>query len=197
MNILKTLPLVAALLGASILPASAITYTEDFEGAFPAWESGWLGANSNLQNYYGVGLGRGNNPDGLWIQDGLNLSNSTSITFGNAFGLSLSSLSFDVATWVSLNIEIFDSSGTTLASWNMLPNYGGLTDPGTYQTFTATSTTGIGGFRFIGSGIEGNTSIDNVVASSGGQAVPDSSSTTLMLSVGIVAIAAFRRRFSA
>jgi hypothetical protein len=197
MKLFKKLSLVAALLGASIAPLSAITYTEAFEDTFPTWESGWLGTNSNLQNYYGVGGGRGNNPDGLWIQDGLNLSNSTVITFGSAFGQSLTSLSFDIATWVDLNVEIFDSAGVTLGSWSMVPNYGGYTDPGTYQNFSATSTTGIGGFRFIGSSIEGNTSIDNVVASTSSESVPDTASTALMLVFGVVGIASFRRRFAA
>ena len=40
---------------------------EDFEDAFPIWESNWLGVNTNLQNYYGVGQGRGNNNDGLGL----------------------------------------------------------------------------------------------------------------------------------
>jgi hypothetical protein len=198
MNILKKLPLVAAILGATIAPVSAVTYTEAFEGTFPAWESDWLGTNSNLQNYYGVGQDRGNNPDGLWIQDGLNLADSTVITFGTAFGQSLTSLSFDVATWSNLTIEIFDSAGVSLGNWNMQPNYGAYTDSGTYQNFSATSTTGIGGFRFYNSNeIEGYTSIDNVIANTGGQAVPDSASTSLLVVFGVIGIASFRRRFSA
>lgn len=196
MNPLKKLTLLTALAGSLVSSASAV-YVEDFEAAFPAWESGWLGTNSNLQNIYGVGAGRGNNPDGLWVQDGLSLFNETRITFNNAFGLTLTSLSVDVATWVNLTFEIFDSSGATLGSWGMAPNQGAYTDPGTYVNFSTTSNTGIGGFRFLGSGIEGNTSIDNVIANGGGQGVPDGSSTLILGGLGLAALATFRRRCAA
>lgn len=55
----------AAALALFAVPASAATLTEDFEALFPAWEAGWFGMNSNAENCYGAGAGRGNNPDGL------------------------------------------------------------------------------------------------------------------------------------
>ncbi|MBM4207759.1 MAG: hypothetical protein FJ190_06975 [Gammaproteobacteria bacterium] len=82
-------------------PASASTaYLEDFEGSFPSWESGWLGQNSSLMNYYGVGAGRGNNPDGLWIYDGISGDGGAHITFNSAFGSQIQSFSIDIASYI-------------------------------------------------------------------------------------------------
>ena len=58
------------------LPVAAGTLTEDFNAPFPAWQSGWLGVNSNLVNDYVAEDGspntfRGNNPDRLWVADSL------------------------------------------------------------------------------------------------------------------------------
>jgi len=164
--------------------ASAITYTEDFEADFPAWESGWFGTNSNAWNYY-VGLGdpntnRGNNPDGLWIQqEGQSCVCSVTITFDQAFGEGLESFSLDVASYLSdSTLTIFDSTGATLLSTVVTPTYGAFTDPGVYVNYGVTSTTGIGGFSFSGSAA-GNTSIDNLVAN--GTAVPEASTWAMMI----------------
>lgn len=150
--------------------AAAGTLTEDFNAPFPAWESAWLGANSNLQNYYGVGAGRGNNPDGLWLDDGNgNYSSPVTIAFIPAFGATLTSFALDIAGFTPITLEIFDVSSGILLSTNVTLTQGAWTDPGVYAHYSANSSNGIGGFRFISGGgqIEGNTGIDNVVVTQG------------------------------
>jgi|CXWL01.1.fsa_nt_gi hypothetical protein len=172
--------------GVGITSVSAATFTEDFEAQFPAWESGWLGTNSDTQNYYGVGAGRGNNPDGLWIL------NST-INFTPGFGSTITSLSIDIATWVNFQFEIYDMSSNLLLSEAVVPNYGAYTDPGTYWHYATSSGNGISRLVFNGSGVIGNTSIDNVVVHTGGNAVPEPASVVLLAS-GLAGLAAWRRR---
>lgn len=176
--------------------ANAAVLTEDFEAPFPAWEAGWLGSNSNLQNIYGVGAGKGNNPDGLWIQDGLGLSNATEITFNAGFGSTINNFSIDVTSWITtLVFKVFDMSGNTILSTAVTSYYGAYTDPGSYQNISVFSANGVSKFGFYGSGIEGNTSIDNVKVNAG-SVVPEPASLAL-LALGFVGIAATRRRKSA
>jgi hypothetical protein len=53
---------------------------------------------SNAQNCCGQGASsRGNNPDGIWIADGLNNGRAVQINFSSGFVNSLTSFSFDVA----------------------------------------------------------------------------------------------------
>jgi len=201
MNLFKKTSLLAAIAGAMLVaPLTATALTEDFEASFPTWESGWLGTNSNMQNYYGVGQGRGNNPDGLWIADNISGVQSTYINFTPAFGATITSLSFDLTSWVNLTLQIFDSSNVILGSWAVSPTYGAYSDPGNYINYSVSSTTGVGGFRLLNGGngqIEGNTSIDNVVVNGGGHSVPDGSSTVLLCGLGIAMVAAMRRRLAA
>lgn len=154
--------------------AQAATYVEDFEASFPTWESGWLGTNSNLTNVYGVGAGRGNNPDGLWI-------GVQSIQFNAGFGASISSLDFDVASWVSGTINVYDMANTLIGSNSFVPNFGAYTNPGTYDHFSYTSSNGVSRFDFVGSGIVGNTSIDNVTVNGAVTAVPEPETLAMLL----------------
>lgn len=153
------------LLGNLVSQASATVYTENFEAPFPAWESGWFGTNSNAQNYYGVGQGRGNNPDGLWIADGLANGSIAEIAFKPSFAASLSSFSFDVAGHAPTTLTFYDSNFNVLSSTNVTLTSGAFTDPGNYVRYSVVSNTGIGGFSFSGFA-EGNTSIDNIEAAS-------------------------------
>ena len=149
----------------------ASVLVEDFEAAFPAWESGFLGINSNLENYYTVAptldnTYRGNNPDGLWLvdDDGINFGDIVEINFSPSFAATLTSLSIDIAGYASATFEIFDASGATLLSTPLTLTFGAETDPGVYANYTANSSNGIGGFRFINAlQAEGNISIDNII----------------------------------
>jgi hypothetical protein len=177
------------------LSAPAAVLTEDFEADFPAWETGWFGLNSNARNYYGIGGGRGNNPDGLWIQDDSPSDQNIRIVFGNAFALSLTSLSMDVAGYsTGTRLEFFDGSGAVLSDFLITLTSGAGSDPGSYANYGVTSTTGIGGFRFYDSSPEGNTSIDNIVASSDALVIPEPS--TWLMVAPLLSLALFRGRRS-
>ena len=173
--------------------ANAAVLTEDFEGAFPAWESGWFGTNSTAQNCYGVGQGRGNNPDGLWIAgagQGCN-SSPVTVTFGAGFAATLTSLSFDVAGFTPTTLSFFDKDGALLNAFNVTLTSGALTDPGVYVNYGTNSTNGIGGFSFTGAAA-GNTSIDNIIAN--GSVVPEPASWAMLIAGFGLTGAAMRRR---
>jgi hypothetical protein len=123
----------------SISTAQASTiYLEDFEAPFPAWESGWLGTNSNLQNYYGVGGARGNNPDGLWLDDGDGIRSSTevvTISLAPTFGATLVSFAIDVAAHTLATLRVFDSSNNTLLQTDVTPTFGASGNPANYAHY--------------------------------------------------------------
>ena len=162
--------------------AEATSYVEDFEAPFPAWESGWLGQHSNLQNYYGVGGDRGNNPDGLWLSDGGANGTDTVITFDSAFAATISSFDLDFTTFsAGITLTIWDKDGATLLTATPAATRGAYTDPGSYLHFGVTSANGVGGFSMFGGAVEGNTSIDNVTVAAGASGVPEPTVWALML----------------
>jgi len=169
--------------------AHALTLTEGFEDRFPLWESSWLGVNSDLQNYYGTGEGRGNNPDGLWIS-------RESITFNPTFGRPLTSLALDVASWVYYNLNVYDASDALIySSDSIAPNFGAYSDPGFYDRFSISSTNGISKFSFLGFSILGNLSIDNVTVSTDRVVAPvPEPPTLLLLAAGMVGLYGYRRK---
>jgi hypothetical protein len=182
------------------LPAAAGTLTEDFNAPFPAWESGWLGVNSNLVNDYVAEDGspdtdRGNNPDGLWIADSMTYHRgNVIISFLPSFAATLTSLSIDIAGYVPLQFEIFDATGQVLLSTPLTLTFGAESNPGVYANYSAASTTGIGGFEFLGDvAIEGETSIDNVVVDQGGTAAPEPAAWGL-IGAGLLALAGIGKR---
>lgn len=175
--------------------AQATSYVEDFEAAFPTWEAGWLGQHSNLQNYYGVGQGRGNNPDGLWLSDGSAHGSDLVINFDPTFAASISSFQFDFTTYVGgMALTIFDKDGAILLSTAPPPTSGAYSDPGNYLHFAVSSANGVGGFSMTGGGVEGNTSIDNVMVNTSGGGVPEPATWGLMLAGFGLAGATLRRR---
>jgi hypothetical protein len=191
--------LVAAVAVQALPAMAAITYIEDFEAAFPAWESGWLGVNSNLQNYYGVGQGRGNNPDGLWISDGDAATSGDTlveIVFDPTFGATLTSFDVDVAGYAPVNLTIYDMSGNTLLSTSVTLTNGAYSDPGVYAHYGVTSGNGVSKFSFSsGSGqIEGWTSIDNVVVVADGASQIPAPAAILLGTIGTGLVGWLRRR---
>lgn len=187
---MKTRPLTLAITIAIAFAASAAqaaTYTEDFNAPFPGWESGWLGTNSDLSNVYGVGAGRGNNPDGLWI-------GANQIQFNPSFGASIQSLNFDVASWINGTINVYSSLNTLIGSQTFTANYGAYSLPGTYQHFSFASTSGVSHFDFVGNAVLGNTSIDNVNITTV-TSVPEPETYALLLAgLGLVGGIARRRK---
>jgi len=183
----------AVALGGVEQAVGVVILTEDFEDPFPAWESGWLGVNSNLENYYGQGAGRGNNPDGLWISDGDGVFKgdpSVDIVFDPVFGATLMSFAIDVAGHVPVTLRVLDMSSNVLLDVSVTLTDGALTDPGTYASYSVTSSNGISGFSFIPeiSQVEGNTGIDNVSVT-----IPEPA-TILLLGLGGLAVLRKRRR---
>ncbi len=181
--------------------AMAAVLTEDFEDAFPAWESGWLGTNSNLQNIYGVGAGRGNNPDGLWIDDGDGVygTDTVEIIFDSLFGATLSTFAIDIATHITgVSLQVFDISGVSIFNSSVTQTSGATQNPGIYDSFFVNSSNGISGFSLFSSGfqIEGNTGIDNVSVTSGAATVPEPA-TLALLTMGIAGISFSRKKKAA
>lgn len=177
--------------------AQAAVLTEDFEAPFPAWESGWFGGNSNAQNVFGVGAGRGNNPDGLWINDGFLDGGAVVISFKAPFAASLTFIAFDVAAYSTLDLRIWDKDGVVLLSRRSIDlTAGAFTDPGVYAHFSVSSSNGIGGFIFDAFNAEGNTSIDNIVVHVR-DAVPEPANWAMMIGGFALAGAAMRRRRAA
>lgn len=183
--------------------SGAAVLIEDFEDPFADWETGWLGTNSNLSNYYVIFGGvdtsfRGNNPDGLWLDDGdgaYGLDIAT-IAFLPSFGSTLTSLSLDVAGYTAISLTIFDSFGVPLLSTDVVLTLGARTDPGVYSTYSVLSATGIGGFSFTSSvgQLEGNTSIDNVVVTDGAVSAVPEPGTTAMMAAGLLGLAMAARK---
>ncbi|HEY6530506.1 MAG TPA: PEP-CTERM sorting domain-containing protein [Cellvibrionaceae bacterium] len=199
----KLAALIAALAFTS--HASASVLTEDFSNV-PGWQSNWFGTQSNTKNYYEVkGLGsaseRGNNPDGLWLDDndGVNEDKDLTVVFNDVFAASLSTLSLDLASYINMDIKFFDALGNSLSNQTVTPTLGATTLPGTYQNFTVSSATGIGGFSLFNSSdyIEGNVSLDNLVAvindSTPSVSVPEPASL-LLLGLGALGLVAQRRK---
>jgi hypothetical protein len=181
----KSIVLSATILVLSI-NVSAATLVEDFSDPFPQWESDWLGINSNIQNVYGAGSTTG--ADFLWITDGdgiTGLGEAVQINFNATFGASLTSFSMDIDTNVDTSIEIYDASGSTLLSSDLVTT-------GSYQNVYVVSSNGISGFSLSSSSqIEGNTAIDNVIVNTSVVPVP---AAVWLFGSGLIGLIGIARR---
>lgn len=184
--------------------ANPIVYVEDFNDDFPIWENNWLGQNSNLHNYYGLhprfqdNSVRGENLDGLWLADENFADTDTHIRFNDDFGRSIINFSIDVTTWdTNLFFNAFDMDNNLIHSIWISSFEGALDYPGTYQTISFDTSNGLRGFSIVGGIVEGNTSIDNVIALVTQKSTEVSESSSLILILfGALALFAGRRRLT-
>lgn len=183
---------VAALLLATPAVSSA-QLVEDFNLPGAAWESGWLGLNSDLMNYYCSGVRgcteRGNAPTALWPWG----PGGIDITFNSIFGAAISQLTVDVGAWGITNLFAYDMSNTLIYQQNVLLNFsiGG-------PTYVINSTNGVSHWGFDGFGVNGNTNIDNVTVNVA-NVVPEPASIALLGTglVGVFGAVRWRRKQSA
>lgn len=176
---------------------------ENFDDPFEAWETNFMGTESNLANYYVISSGnpityRGNNPDGLWLDDGDGAygTDTVDIAFNFAFGSTLTEISFLLSTFAAgIVLEFYDIDGNTLST-------SGVTQDSLYTpviSYGATSGNGIGGFRLTSlntSQIEGNTSIDAISVTIDDVNVVPLPASGLLLVGGLAALGLGRRRKS-
>jgi hypothetical protein len=195
MSLLNTKLLAAACIAAAAGASHAASFVEDFEGAFPAWESGWFGVNTNVNNYICAARGcaaRGNNPDGLWARAANGRVGDIPIDFLGGFGDSISSLSLDIAGYAPVDLRAWDKHGALIYSQAVTLTFGAFGDPGVYASYTIQSTNGISRFGLFATGrsqAAGNTSIDNIAVN----VVPEPGTYALM-ALGLVAVATVVRR---
>ena len=159
-SIFSIIAVLCTLIGPGI--AQAEIYEEKFDDPFVQWRSNWLKEVSNIENYYGANGGRGNNPTGLWIQDGTGNQALVSITFKGNFGDSINSLDIDAACWSSSRFFVNDKNNKRVFTEVCDTNQN--TPVQVYpHHFHVESVNGISSWGFEGSSLLGNTAIDNLI----------------------------------
>ena len=142
--------------------AQAEIYEEKFDDPLVQWRSNWLKEVSNIENYYGPNGGRGNNPTGLWIQDGTGNTGLISIRFTGNFGDSINSLDIDASCFTPSTFFVNDKDNkrifTKICDKNQ--NTPVLVYP---HHFHVESVNGISSWGFEGSPLLGWTAIDNLI----------------------------------
>jgi hypothetical protein len=189
--------------------AHAAVLTESFDSPnFADWQSRWFGQNSNAKPIFSNPNDRGNNVTGLTIYDGnRDDGNAVRIFFNAAFAATITNFSFDMLNYTSgldQLLEVFDKDGNKLFG-TVLPvvpqdpsadngsNNGFDFADSKYTRYSVDSTNGIGGFRILPFGSEGNVSIDDLSATIA--AVPEPSTWAMMiLGFAGVGYVAYRRR---
>ena len=192
--------------------AHAAVLTESFDSPnFADWQSRWFGQNSNAKPIFANPSDRGNNVTGLTIYDGNRDDGGVvGISFNAVFAATITNFSFDVlnyASGIDQMLEVFDKDGNKLFG-TVLPvvpqdpsadngsNNGFDFADSKYTRYSVDSTNGIGGFRILPFGSEGNVSIDDLSATIA--AVPEPSTWAMMiLGFAGVGYLTYRRRKTA
>jgi hypothetical protein len=174
-SVLFKLSCIAALAVGTSLSAQAATLKENFNAAFPAWESGWFGKYSNATNYCaanyclvnGVPVDpndtvRGIAGSGLVLSsDGAWSSFPITINFDPAFGATIKAMSIDVAAYVDSTFSAWDAGGTLIYTKVLRVDSYKDIPTSHYQTLQFKSDNGVSSFSFSGPA-DGNTVIDNI-----------------------------------
>ena len=195
MNIasIRSLFVGAVLLGAPAV-VSAQVLVENFNAPGAAWESGWLGLNSNLRNYY-CGFtpnctDRGNQPQALWPT--AISGNMVSVLFTPTFGATITNFGLDIGSFTQVSFSVYDMNNTVIF-FSAVPQLDSYTAS---TPFSVSSTNGVSGFSIDGNAVEGNNWIDNVTVDIT-STVPEPSSVALMGAGLAAVIVAARRRKNA
>ncbi len=153
--------------------AAAQVLCEDFPDPLGDWRDRWLAQNSDMRNYYVCSGGsdennRGNNPCGIWICDGDNNFQSADVEFDAGFGATVTNFEIGIMAFVAADFTMYDSN-------NNISYSSSVTVDGTFPpcptNFYGGPTDGLSRFSISptgGSQIEGNTSVDDVCATTGG-----------------------------
>lgn len=175
-SLVKLVGLAALAFGASA-GAQAAVLKENFNAAFPAWESGWFATYTDAANSCATTwclvdgdpvppnpAVRGNAGSGMWLSsDGGFSSSPITITFDPAFGAALKAFKFDVSAYVESSVQAWDMAGTLIYARKLKINDYHDIPTSNYQKVLIRSTTGIARFTITGYA-NGNTVIDNVGA---------------------------------
>jgi hypothetical protein len=190
------------LLGAAMILAlpcagTAATFTENLDGALPAWESEFMGTQSNLQNYFGPGSTDNGGSPALWIddEDGLYSSDTSDTVFNALFGASITSISFKLSAFVNgVTLGISDMSNSLIYAAAVTAD--GVFDP--VLSYHTTGTNGVSRFSFSTTGgqVEGNTRIDAIEIVTGvvSDVPPPGAPPLAMIGMGALNVAGLRRR---
>lgn len=184
----KRLALVASMALLLVTPRTgSAQFLEDFNAPGDAWESGWLGLNSDLMNFYCGGsrgcTNRGNAPTALWAWGNPKIV----VNFNPTFGATISTFSVDVGNFTTTNLVIYDMANNIIYNQPVATNNSLNGGP----TYSVNSANGVSRFEFSSSSASGNLNIDNVAVDVVSTPEPAS---FLLFGTGLLALAAVRRR---
>jgi len=154
---------------------------EAFDDPLGGWRTRWLALNSDMRNYYVCYGGsneddRGNNPCGLWICDGDGNAMQADVEFLPTFGATVTHFELGIMPFVPADFAMYAPGGGLIYSTSLVVD--GTFPPCPTRVYGANTPIGLASFSIIpmgGSQIEGNTSVDNVCATTG--VVPAEEST--------------------
>lgn len=158
---------VLALLASNAL---ADVVCEGFPDPLGGWRTRWLAQNSSMTNYY-VCTGnpdennRGNNPCGLWICDTDQDFNTADITINPSQGVLVTHFGLQIVSFVGGTITFYDLSHNVIYTTAVIAN--GTFPPCPGPVYETDTPNGLGEFIIGPSGVEGNTSVDEVCATIG------------------------------
>jgi hypothetical protein len=150
--------------------ALADVLCEGFPDPLGGWRDRWLAQNSTMTNVYVCGgnpdeNNRGNNPCGLWICDQDQDFSTANIIFNPTFGATVSHFALEIVSFVGGSITFYDLNDNQIYQTTVINN--GTFPPCPGPVYETDTPGGLGRFLIGPSGVEGNTSVDNVCSTVG------------------------------